>query len=172
MPSRRKSRELALQMLFQWEMGGHTPEHVISTFLSPRQLDAEIVTFAGDLFKGTVREIKALDAMLSGQSQNWRLERMAAVDRSLLRLALYELLHYPETPPAVVINEALELARRFSAAESVEFVNGVLDGAWKAVESQQPAANGTSAALDSRETPEPNEIRKQGTKVKRVEGEG
>jgi len=128
MGSRRKSRELAVQMLFQWEQGAHPPEHVVSTFLENRKLDADVGSFARALFEGTVREIEALDRLVREQSEHWRPERMAAVDRNILRVALYELLHHPETPPAVVINEALEIARRFSGAGSVEFVNGVLDG--------------------------------------------
>lgn len=72
-------------------------------------------------------EVGELDRRIREHAEHWRLERMAAVDRNLLRLALFELLHYPETPPAVVINEALEIARRFSDKDSVDFVNGVLD---------------------------------------------
>ena len=128
MASRRKAREVALQMLFQWEVGGHKPEHVVSTFLGGQNLEAEVERFARDLFEGTVGEIAALDRMVREHSEHWRLERMAAVDRNLLRMALFELLHHPETPPAVIINEALEIARRFSGQEAVEFVNGVLDG--------------------------------------------
>ncbi len=128
MGSRRKSRELAVQMLFQWEQGAHPPEHVVSTFLENQKLDADVGSFARALFEGTVHEIESLDRLVREQSEHWRPERMAAVDRNILRVALYELLHRPETPPAVVINEALEIARRFSGAGSVEFVNGVLDG--------------------------------------------
>ena len=132
MPSRRKARELALQMLFQWDLGGHSPAEVTQTFLSPRKLDPETARFAQELFEGAVREAESLDTRVRSQSQHWRLERMAAVDRNILRLALYELLHIAESPPAVVINEALELARRFSTADSVEFVNGILDSVRKA----------------------------------------
>lgn len=128
MGSRRKGRELALQMLFQWEMGEHTPEHVVSTFLVPQSLDATLESFARGLFEGAVKEVEELDRSLRSRAEHWRPERMAAVDRNVIRLALYELLHYPQTPPAVVINEALEIARRFSGEGSVEFVNGVLDG--------------------------------------------
>jgi N utilization substance protein B len=127
MASRRKSREVALQMLFQWEQGKHTPRHVIDSFLRPLQAEPEVEKFACDLFEGTVGEVETLDQRLGKHAENWRLERMAAVDRNLLRLAVYELIHYPETPPAVVINEALEIARRFSDKASVDFVNGVLD---------------------------------------------
>ena len=127
MGSRRKGRELALQMLYQWEVGKHSPQEVLSTFLQTQKIDAALESFARALFEGTVRESESLDRLMREHSEHWRLERMAAVDRNVLRLALYELLHCPETPPAVVINEALEIARRFSDKDSVEFVNGVLD---------------------------------------------
>jgi N utilization substance protein B len=127
MGSRRKARERALQMLYQWEVGEHSPQQVLSTFSQTQKMVAEVESFARALFEGTVREVASLDRLMRAHSEHWRLERMAAVDRNLLRLALYELLHCPETPPAVVINEALEIARRFSDKNSVEFVNGVLD---------------------------------------------
>jgi len=133
MASRRKARELALQMLFQWEQGKHSPQHVINTFLSVQHVEPESETFARTLFEGAVAEVGELDQLVRKQAEHWRLERMAAVDRNLLRLALYELLHYPETPPAVVINEALEIARRFSDKDSVDFVNGVLDAIRKSL---------------------------------------
>ncbi len=141
MASRRKARELALQMLYQWEVGGHTPEHVAATFLAGRPLDREVESFARALFEGAVAEAPELDRVLAAHSKNWRLQRMAAVDRNILRLALFELRRHPATPPAVVINEALEIARRFSDAESVEFVNGVLD----AVRAELPASSPAEA---------------------------
>jgi N utilization substance protein B len=133
MGSRRKARELALQMLFQWDLGRHSPEHVISSFLEAQKVDADVAYFARALFEGTVAEVEVLDRRVRQHAEHWRLERMAAVDRNLLRLALYELLHCPDTPPAVVINEALEIARRYSGKDSVEFVNGVLDAIRKAL---------------------------------------
>lgn len=139
MASRRKSRELALQMLFQWEMGKHSPAHVVTTFLEPKEIDAAENTFARDLFQGTVQEIPALDPVLREHAKNWKLERMAAVDRNVLRLALFEMLHHPQTPPAVIINEALEIARRFSGEESAEFVNGILDAVRKAMGPRAPS---------------------------------
>ena len=127
MASRRKARELALQMLFQWEQGKHSPQHVVQSFLRTLKTDPDVEQFAQELFEGTVAEVEVLDQHVREQAKNWRLERMAAVDRNLLRLAAYELVHHPETPPAVVINEALEIARRYSDKDSVDFVNGVLD---------------------------------------------
>ncbi|MGH9397874.1 MAG: transcription antitermination factor NusB [Terriglobia bacterium] len=135
MPSRRKARELALQMLFQWDMGKHDPSQVIATFLVPRKLDAGTESFARTLFEGTAGEAASLDELVRTHAQHWRLERIAAVDRNILRLALYELFHVPENPPAVVINEAIELARRFSSVDSVDFINGVLDSVRKAASS-------------------------------------
>ena len=145
MASRRKSRELALQMLFQWEVGDHAPGKVVSSFLPSHKADAEVKEFARALFEGTVGEVNTIDPLLRRHAEHWKLERMAAVDRNVLRLALYELLHCPETPPAVVINEALELARRFSAAESVEFVNGVLDAVLKSLTPATNAGNVSSS---------------------------
>jgi transcription antitermination protein NusB len=137
--SRRKARELALQMLFQWELGEHPPKHVVETFLKAQKNDPEIEIFAQGLFEGTLREIERLDRLMREQSENWRPERMAAVDRNILRIALYELVCCPETPAAVVINEALEIARRFSGTDSVEFVNGVLDGVRKTLSASKSA---------------------------------
>jgi N utilization substance protein B len=133
MGSRRKSREFAMQMLYQWEICGYTPAQVQATFFSSNRSDAEVEGFARDLFEGAVADIDLLDRLVREHAENWRLERMAAVDRNILRVALYELIHHPETPAAAVINEALELARRFSGQGSVEFVNGVLDGIRKSL---------------------------------------
>lgn len=140
MGSRRKSRELALQMLFQWEVGQHTPRHVISTFLRPQNLEPDVEGFARTLFEGAVKEVKELDRLMREQSEHWRPERMTAVDRNVLRMALYELVHHPENSPAVVINEALEISRRYSGEDSVKFVNGVLDGVRKKLAAAQSKA--------------------------------
>lgn len=116
-----------MQMLYQWELGGNTPEQVGTSFFLDRSADHEVEAFARGLFRGAIDDIASLDRLIRKHSTNWRLERMAAVDRSILRVAVYELLHDPETPPHAVINEALEIARRFSGDGSVEFVNGILD---------------------------------------------
>jgi N utilization substance protein B len=129
-------------MLYQWEIGQHTPAHIIATFLSTQKTVPEEESFARALFEGAVEKKEELDRQLRESAQNWRLERMAAVDRNILRLALYEMLSYPATPPAVVINEALEIARRFSSRDSVKFVNGILDALRKsrAAPAPDPAA--------------------------------
>jgi N utilization substance protein B len=128
MASRRKSREYAMQMLYQWELGKHTPAQVSATFFLEKKVEPEVEGFARELFEGAVASREELDRLVRERAENWRLERLAAVDRNILRVALYELLRHPETPPVAVINEALEIARRFSGEDSVEFVNGVLDG--------------------------------------------
>ena len=126
-------------MLYQWDVGQHPPAHIIATFLAGQRTEAAEESFARALFEGAVEIKDELDRQLRQHTQHWRLERMAAVDRNILRLALYEMVNYPETPPAVVINEALEIARRFSARDSVEFVNGILDAIRKSRGASAPA---------------------------------
>ena len=135
MGTRRKSRELALQMLFQSDMGKQNADHVRKTFWAEhRSASAEVRGFADDLFRVAMDRSPEIDKLIERHTEHWRMERMAAVDRNLLRAAVAELLAYPETPRAVVINEALEIARKFSTPESVHFVNGVLDSIGKELE--------------------------------------
>jgi N utilization substance protein B len=126
--TRRKSRELAMQMLFQGDLGRQTPEEVRALFWPSREdVDAETRGFAEDLYRVATERRAEIDALIETHAENWRLERMAVVDRNLLRAAVAELLGCPNTPAAVVINESLEIARRYGAPESVQFLNGVLD---------------------------------------------
>jgi len=126
--TRRTSRELTMQMLFQGDLGKQTPDEVRGLFWASRDdVDAETRGFAEDLYRIASERQKEIDALIEEHAQNWRLERMAVVDRNLLRAAVAELLGYPNTPAAIVINESLEIARRYAAPESVQFVNGVLD---------------------------------------------
>jgi transcription antitermination protein NusB len=128
MGTRRKSRELTMQMLFQGDLGKHTPDEVRGLFWASRDdVDGETRGFAEDLFRVATSRQAEVDALIESHAQNWRLERMAVVDRNLLRAAVAELLAYPNTPAAIVINESLEIARRYAAPESVQFLNGVLD---------------------------------------------
>jgi N utilization substance protein B len=131
MPARRRSREHALQVLYQWDMRKQPVDESIATFYGTLYSEAspsppEPDQFLEGLVRGTVEKAGEIDALISGHAEHWRLERMPAVDRNILRLAIYEMRH-TETPAPVVIDEALELARRFSSEESVLFVNGVLD---------------------------------------------
>jgi transcription antitermination protein NusB len=126
--TRRKSRELAMQMLFQGDLGKQTPEEVRRTFwLAREESDAEVRGFAEDLYRMATVRAEEIDALIVKHLVNWRLERMPGVDRNVLRLAAAEMLGSKSTPIPIVINEALEIARRYSAPESVSFLNGVLD---------------------------------------------
>ena len=128
MGTRRKSRELAMQMLFQGDLGKQKPEEVERLFWDAREdVDEETKGFADDLHRVATQREDEVDALIERHAQNWRLERMPVVDRNLLRAAIAEMLGYPKTPAAVIINETLEIARRYAAPESIHFLNGVLD---------------------------------------------
>src|SRR5664280_2838830 len=134
MGTRRKSRELAMQMLFQGDLGKQTPEEVRALFWPSRDdVDAETRGFAEDIYRVASERQAEIDALIESHAENWRLERMAVVDRNLLRASVAELLGYPKTPAAIVINESLEIARRYAAPESVQFLNGVLDAIARSV---------------------------------------
>jgi N utilization substance protein B len=125
---RRRGRELALQMLYQHELAGTDLERIFSEFEELRLAPVTTREFAQRLTLGVVENQGELDAYLAEQTDHWRLERMAAVDRNILRLALFELLFARDTPPLVVIDEAVEIAKRFGSERSSQFVNGILDG--------------------------------------------
>jgi N utilization substance protein B len=132
---RHAAREAALQILYQWEVGGASLEDTLAAYWDVRENDPDESAigaldreFAATLARGTVANVKILDPLIEAQAEHWRLSRMAVVDRLILRLAAYEMRDMADAPPAVVINEALELARRFSSDEAVPFINGILDG--------------------------------------------
>ncbi len=126
--TRRKGREMAMQMLFQADIGKQTPEQVRTSFwAAAEKVDPDTRGFAEDLFRVATTRDEEIDALIEAHSANWRLPRMAAVDRNLLRAATAEFLGFPGTPVPIVINESLEIARRYSAPESINFLNGVLD---------------------------------------------
>lgn len=129
--SRHKAREVAVQMLYQWEVGHMTLPAVLATFwqgpAGAEALSDSYRQFATDLAEGVVDSLGAIDPLIREAAEHWRVERMNVLDRLIMRLAVYEFLHEPETPAKVVINEALDLARTFSGDESVRFINGVLD---------------------------------------------
>ena len=138
MGTRRKSRELAMQMLFQGDLGKQTPDEVRALFWPSRDdVDAETRGFAEELYRVATERRAEIDALIETHAENWRLERMAVVDRNLLRASVAELLGYPKTPSAIVINESLEIARRYAAPESVQFLNGVLDAIARSVLKQR-----------------------------------
>jgi N utilization substance protein B len=138
MGTRRKSRELALQMLFQADLGQQQHEDVRKTFWKGRgEVTPEVKDFTEDIFRVAQDRASEIDDLIEKHAENWRMDRMAAVDRNILRAAVAEFLGFPKTPRAVVINEAIEIARTFSVPESVQFINGVLDSVGKEIEASQ-----------------------------------
>lgn len=142
MPSRHRSRQRALQILFQLDMRKQPAETAINAYYETLYSEENETRPEPDLFmetlvKGTLARAEAIDTRIARHSEHWRVERMPAVDRNILRLAIYEMTEV-KTPAAVAINEALELARRFSGDESVPFINGVLD----AIRRQEPGEAG------------------------------
>jgi N utilization substance protein B len=135
MSSRHRSRERALQLLYQWESSGETPEAVIATYFQSLSdsIGGKVVSqdrFAEQLFHGVTGRATTLDEVIQKHAANWKLDRMALVDRNVLRIAIFEM-DQGDSAPAVVIDEAIELARRFSGDKSSKFINGVLDAVRK-----------------------------------------
>ena len=141
MPSRRRSRQQALQVLFLWDMSKQSVPDSLRAYFET--LVAEegrpkppVDPFLLELVNGAVENLTEIDRRISVHAEHWRIERMPAVDRNILRLAVFEMLRSP-TPAPVVIDEALELARRFSNEESVQFVNGVLDAVHRELDAEK-----------------------------------
>jgi N utilization substance protein B len=132
---RHQAREAALQTLYLWEVGRTGPQEALDAYFATHAPDAPpaVREFAGRIVLGTAAEAAALDDLIGRHSEHWRVKRLAVIDRLILRMAAWELRHDTGTPPAVVLNEALELARTFSTDDSVRFVNGVLDSIHKSL---------------------------------------
>jgi transcription antitermination protein NusB len=143
MGSRRKARECALQMLFAADVAETPPDEVVRTYwaeLGDTDLEEPARDFATRLAAGTLAQLESLDERIRSRAEHWRIARMAVVDRNILRLAVYEFLYEP-TPRTVAINEALEIARRFSTYEATQFINGILDAIKRDLDEQQPQEN-------------------------------
>src|SRR5215203_5667185 len=143
MGSRRKARECALQMLFAADVAEMPADAVVRSYwaeLGESDLDETAREFATRLAVGTLSHLEALDERIRSRAEHWRIPRMAIVDRNILRLAVYEFLYEP-TPRTVAINEALEIARRFSTYEATQFINGILDAIKRDLDEQQPQQN-------------------------------
>jgi N utilization substance protein B len=143
MGSRRKARECALQMLFAADFADAVPEEVLKTYwveLGDSDVEETAREFATRLAAGTLSHLEVLDERIRSRAEHWRIPRMAIVDRNILRLAVYEFLYEP-TPRTVAINEALEIARRFSTYEATQFINGILDAIKRDLDEQQPQTN-------------------------------
>jgi N utilization substance protein B len=141
---RRRARECALQMLFQYDVAQPTVPYLLRTYwdelteVKPNQKD-EVHDFANRIVTGVLDNLTDIDLRISRRTENWRISRMAVVDRNVLRMAVYEFLYESDTPRTVVINEALEIARRFSTFEATQFINGVLDAIKRDLEEEEGA---------------------------------
>ena len=151
MGSRRKARECALQMLFAADVAEMPATDVVRSYwaeLGEAELDESARQFATRLAAGTLQNLELLDERIRSRAEHWRISRMAVVDRNILRLAVYEFLYEP-TPRTVAINEALEIARRFSTYEATQFINGILDAIKRDLDEQQPQRNVRPESEDS-----------------------
>src|SRR6266545_3757249 len=140
MGSRRKARECALQMLFAADVAETSSDEVVRTYwseLGDTDIEQAARDFATRLASGTLAHVESLDERIRSRAEHWRISRMAIVDRNILRLAVYEFLYEP-TPRTVAINEALEIARRFSTYEATQFINGILDAIKRDLDEQHP----------------------------------
>ena len=138
---RHRAREAALQVLYQWEVGRNDITQAAALFFEQQwpgsePAPGEIRQFATDLAAETVTRLESIDALIADTAERWRPERMAVLDRLILRMAIAEMLRDPPEPPAVVMNEALELARTFSTEDAVKFINGMLDAIRKKLEAR------------------------------------
>ena len=129
-------------MLFQMDVAGGPPEDVLRQFWADQDAPEELRRFAEDLVRGVARERLFLDSVVAGSAENWRIERMAVVDRNVLRIAVYEMVFDAEVPPVVAIDEAIEVARKFGSEESGAFINGILDAVRKRIERGEVAPRG------------------------------
>ena len=127
MGKRRRARESAIQILFQLEFNDAQPEKILERFWEDKRCPEEIKNYTGWLVRGILAHRDEIDQLIQSASEHWRISRMAVVDRNVLRMAVFELLHEKELAPAIVIDEAIEIARKYSSGEAATFVNGILD---------------------------------------------
>jgi transcription antitermination protein NusB len=143
MTRRSRAREVALQLLFERDHNAAVSRADIERFVQGRLREPVLRTYCLELYDGVVKNVSEIDTRLAAAAENWRLPRMATVDRNVLRLGAFEVLHCPDTPPAVALDEAIELGRRFGSADSPAFINGVLDRLRKS-EIETPKSETTS----------------------------
>ena len=127
MGRRRQSRELALQFLYGYDPDRDDLEVSLSDFLETNHVSREVERFASELIRGTLEHLERIDSIITSNAKNWKLDRIARVDKNILRGAVYEIYFRDDIPPAVTINEAVEIAKKFSTPRSGKFVNGILD---------------------------------------------
>ena len=137
MSLRRRAREIAVQILYQAEVAGVPFSEAFATYEGYFKPSPKVLSFARELVNGVAEKQKEIDEIIERFSKHWKLSRMSAIDRNILRLATYELLFRPDIPPKVSINEAVELAKAFGTDESASFVNGILDAIYKKLVKEQ-----------------------------------
>lgn len=140
MGSRRKARETALQALYQLETTGENVDRALGDFAESFELSEQAQGFAWSLVRGVLERSKEIDAHIAAVSANWKFDRLSRIDLCAIRIAVFEMIDKPDLPVEIVIDEAVEIARRFGSAESSKFVNGVLDPIAKRVRASSPAA--------------------------------
>lgn len=160
MRNRTKSREYGLQLLYQVELRGEERQQVLVEFWTEHEAPGEIRAYAKRLVEGTLKHQDTIDQLISSHAKNWDMKRMAIVDRNILRLGVYELMHEPDVPPNVSINEAIELAKRFGDSASPKFINGILDAIHKTHTASDPVSDtkhGNPSAVSDTESAEARE---------------
>jgi N utilization substance protein B len=170
MGNRRKARECALQILFQLEFNPADPQAVARQYWESQKATPGIRDYGGWLVERILARRGEIDAAIRAVSRNWRLERMGAVDRNILRIAVCELLYEPSLVPAIVIDEAIEIAKRYSGRESATFVNGVLDAVRKRLE-PGPAGRAKTVKEGKHEQERGRRVPRAGTDTARREGD-
>ncbi len=151
MGARRKARECALQMLFSFDLARPSVDELLQTYWGEMaEATQEVREFANELTIGTITHLSEIDERIRQRTEHWRISRMAVVDRNLLRMAVYEFLYQPHTPKTVAINEALEIARRFSTSEATQFINGILDAIKRDLEIEQAPEQSTTTAVSNK----------------------
>ena len=153
MRKRTKAREYALQLLYQVDVNRDQPVEAIHEFWQYHHVPADVQSFAERLVRGTLEHLKELDGLISACANNWEIARMAVVDRNILRMGVFELLHAEDVPPKVCLNEAIELAKRFGDEESSRFVNGILD----TIHKQHCPRSQAAAEAEPDSSPQPSE---------------
>ena len=138
MGKRRAARENALQVLFELEFNDVGAEEVLTRHWAEKKTEKAVEEYAGWLVRGIMARRQEIDEIVQNSAKHWRISRMALVDRNILRIAAFELLEEKFLTPGIVINEAIEIAKRYSSDEAAVFVNGVLDAVWKKIEKKNP----------------------------------
>ena len=133
MGHRRKAREITLQILYEVDMGTHSPKEVLAQFWRREPVTDDIQAFATTLVEGVVRNMKEIDVLIETHSTNWKLSRMAVIDRNILRFAIFEIVYLSDVPVSVSLNEAIEVAKKYGTVDSGAFINGVLDNIAKSL---------------------------------------